>query len=154
MTQWSDIVAFYPFVYDGARAIGGNRGTMADTSLWPVVVGGLLALGGTVAGAIATTIRDAVQQRHETRKRRADKFEELVAAVYEFDHWLEGIRNRDAFGHYNVPASQGPRRPEIRVRPSSGITSSAAGTSYPIWRNQSRRPRWSLSTSSGASGLQ
>jgi cytochrome c oxidase assembly factor CtaG len=69
-----------------------------DTSLWPVVVGGLLALGGTVAGAIATTIRDAGQQRHETRKRRADKFEELVAAVYEFDHWLDDMRERDAFG--------------------------------------------------------
>jgi hypothetical protein len=76
---------------------------MADTSLWPVVVGGLLALGGTVAGAIATTIRDAAQQRHETRKRRADKFEELVAAVYEFDHWLEGIRNRNVFGIGNGP---------------------------------------------------
>ena len=71
---------------------------MADTSPWPVVVGGLLALGGTVAGAIATTIRDAAQQRHETRKRRADKFEELVAAVYEFDHWLSSMRERDAFG--------------------------------------------------------
>jgi hypothetical protein len=70
---------------------------MADTSLWPGVVGGLLALGGTVAGAIATTIRDAAQQRHETRKRRADKFEELVAAVYEFDHWLSSMRERDAF---------------------------------------------------------
>jgi hypothetical protein len=81
---------------------------MADSSLWPVVVGGLLALGGTVAGAIATTIRDAVQQRHETRKRRADKFEELVAAVYEFDHWLEGIRNRDAFGQDKVPETVSP----------------------------------------------
>jgi hypothetical protein len=65
---------------------------MADTSLWPVVVGGVLALGGTVAGAIATTIRDAAQQRHERKKRRADKFEELVAAVYEFDHWLDSMR--------------------------------------------------------------
>ena len=71
---------------------------MADTSLWPVVVGGLLGVGGTMVGVIGTTIRDAARQRHETRKRRADKFEELVAAVYEFDHWLDGIRQRDAFG--------------------------------------------------------
>jgi hypothetical protein len=80
---------------------------MADTSLWPVVVGGLLALGGTVAGAIATTIRDAVQQRHEKAKRRADKFEELVAALYEFDHWMESRRQRDAFG-VDIPETVSP----------------------------------------------
>jgi hypothetical protein len=89
---------------------------MADTSLWPVVVGGLLALGGTVAGAIATTIRDATQQRYETRKRRADKFEELVAAVYEFDHWLDGIRNRDAYGNDKVPETASPLRRCNRYR--------------------------------------
>ena len=54
----------------------------ADTSLWPVVVGGLLAVGGTIAGVIGTGIRDWAQQRHETKKRRADKFEELVAALF------------------------------------------------------------------------
>jgi hypothetical protein len=75
----------------------GPGGTMADTSLWPVVVGGLLGVGGTV-GVIGTTIRDVARQRHEKAKRRADKFEELVAAVYEFAHWLDGIRQRDAFG--------------------------------------------------------
>jgi hypothetical protein len=62
---------------------------MADTSLWPVVVGGLLALGGTVAVVIGTAIRDVVQQRHEKRKRRAEKFEEMVAAVYDFDQWVQ-----------------------------------------------------------------
>lgn len=71
---------------------------MADGSLWPVVAGGLLGVGGTVVGMIGTTIRDAAQQRHEKARRRADKFEELVAAVYEFDHWLDGIRLRDAIG--------------------------------------------------------
>jgi hypothetical protein len=39
--------------------------------------------------------RDAAQQRHEKTKRRADKFEELVAAVYEFDHWLTSARRRE-----------------------------------------------------------
>jgi hypothetical protein len=66
---------------------------MADTSLWPVVVGGLLALGGTVATAVVTVVRDLVQQSREARKRRAEKFEELVAAVYEFDHWIEVHRS-------------------------------------------------------------
>jgi hypothetical protein len=71
---------------------------MADTSLWPVVVGGLLTLGGIGVGLVATARRDAVQDRRDAKKRRADKFEELVAAVYAFDHWLEGIRLRDAHG--------------------------------------------------------
>jgi hypothetical protein len=47
----------------------GNRRTMADTSLWPVLVGGLLGVGGTLVGVIGTTIRDATLQRHEKAKR-------------------------------------------------------------------------------------
>jgi hypothetical protein len=78
------------------KQLRGNRGTMADTSLWPVVVGGLLAglfaLGGIGVGAVVASRRDAAQERREARKRRADKFEELVAAVYEFDHWLDSMR--------------------------------------------------------------
>src|SRR6266699_5334500 len=81
---------------------------MADTSLWPVIVGGLLGVGGTLVGVIGTTIRDVAQQRHEKAKRRADKFEELVAAVYEFDHWLDGLRHRDAFGQDIVPMTLSP----------------------------------------------
>jgi hypothetical protein len=84
---------------------------MADTSLWPVVVGGLLTglftLGGIGAGLVGSTRRDAAQERRETRKRRADKFEELVAAVYEFDHWIEGIRRRDAMGEM-IPQTVSP----------------------------------------------
>jgi hypothetical protein len=81
---------------------------MADTSLWPVVVGGLLGVGGTLVGVIGTTIRDVAQQRHDKAKRRADKFEELVAAVYEFDHWLNGIRNRCLDGIGNGPETVSP----------------------------------------------
>jgi len=80
----------------------------ADTSLLPVIVGGLLTLGGTVAAAIVSTIRDEVQKRRDARKRRADKFEELVAAVYEFDHWLSGVRSRDAFGQGVAPHTVTP----------------------------------------------
>jgi hypothetical protein len=36
--------------------------------------------------SFATARRDAAQERHEAKRRRADKFEELVAAVYEFAH--------------------------------------------------------------------
>jgi hypothetical protein len=75
---------------------------MGDTSLWPVVVGGLLtglfALGGIGVGLVASARRDAAQDRREKEKRRADKFEELVAAVYEFDLWVEGYRQREVLG--------------------------------------------------------
>ena len=81
---------------------------MADTSLWPVVVGGLLGVGGTIVAVIGTTIRDIAQQRHEKTKRRADKFEELVAAVYDLDHWLADIRRRDAMGIGNAPETVSP----------------------------------------------
>ena len=64
-----------------------------DTSLWPVIVGGLLGIGGIVAGAVVTAIRDAVRQHHEKAKRRADKFEEMVTAVYEFDEWVQAHRS-------------------------------------------------------------
>jgi hypothetical protein len=77
----------------------GTEGAMAeDGSLWPVVAGGLLTLGGTIAAALGTVIRDLVQRRSEERKRRSDKFEELVAAVYEFDHWLDRLKDRFIFG--------------------------------------------------------
>jgi hypothetical protein len=73
-----------------------------DTSLWPIVASGLLtglfALGGIGVGLVGTARRDAAQDRREARKRRADKFEELVAAVYEYDHWLDDIKQRNAFG--------------------------------------------------------
>jgi hypothetical protein len=82
-----------------------------DTSLWPVVVGGLLAglfaLGGIGVGLVGAARRDVAQERREARKRREEKFEELVAAVYEFDHWLDGIRKR-AFGVGDAPETVSP----------------------------------------------
>jgi hypothetical protein len=67
---------------------------MADeTSLLPVVVGGLLTMGGGVVGFIGSAIRDFMRERKERARRRADKFEELVGAVYELDHWLDKQRD-------------------------------------------------------------
>jgi hypothetical protein len=70
-----------------------GRGTMADASLWSNLATGLLtglfALGGISVGLVGASRRDEAQEHREARKRRADKFEELVAAVYEFDHWIE-----------------------------------------------------------------
>ena len=82
-----------------------RRGTMED--IVPVLVGGLLTLGGVVAAALGTGIRDVVQRRSEERKRRSDKFEELVAAVYDFDHWLDRLKDRFIFGA-DVPETVSP----------------------------------------------
>jgi hypothetical protein len=102
-----------------SRASRGNRigARMADTSLWPVVVGGLLTVGGTMVGLIGTTIRDVAQQRHEKAKRRADKFEELVAAVYEFDEWVQAHR------HATIDRIQFPQTtsPMIKVSTISSV---------------------------------
>jgi hypothetical protein len=70
----------------------------AETSLWPVVVGGLLAIGGGVVTLVGSFIRDWMQLQQEQRKERLKKFEDMVAAVYEFDDWLERRRQIDAFG--------------------------------------------------------
>lgn len=83
-----------------------------DTSLWPIVLTGFFtlvgSLGGIGVGLVGTARRDAAQERREARKRRADKFEELVAAVNEFDHWLETMRQRDAFGIGDTPQTVSP----------------------------------------------
>ena len=81
---------------------------MADASLWPTVVGGLIAVGGTIAGVIGTALLDVVQQRNEKKKPRTEKFAELVAAVYEFDRWLMLILHRELFGHDGIPQAASP----------------------------------------------
>jgi hypothetical protein len=85
---------------------------MAEASLWPVVTGGLLTglftLGGIGVGLIASARRDAARERREARKRRADKFEELVAALYEFDHWLDRTRSRLLFDNKDIPETVSP----------------------------------------------
>ena len=75
-----------------------NGVLMADSSLVPVVVGGLLAMGGGVVTGGITLIVNAIQSRKDKEKRRTEKFEELVTAVYEFDTWLEDKENIRAFG--------------------------------------------------------
>jgi hypothetical protein len=43
------------------------------------------------------------KEAEERRSKRAEKFEELVAAVYEFDHWVEMRRRAVAYGDTNLP---------------------------------------------------
>lgn len=63
------------------------------TSLWPVIVGGVIALGGVVITSGITVALKFVESRNERKKRRAEKFEELVELIYRHDHWQDQKRN-------------------------------------------------------------
>jgi hypothetical protein len=84
---------------------------MADTSLGLSIITGLMtgffALGGVGISSWLTSRRDAAQEQREAKRRRADKFEELVAAIYDFDHWLDGNRLREVYDH-KIPQSVSP----------------------------------------------
>jgi hypothetical protein len=59
---------------------------MADSSLLSVVVGGLLTMGGEIIAGGVTWAVNLFQANEEKKKRRADKLEELVMAIYEHEH--------------------------------------------------------------------
>jgi hypothetical protein len=67
-------------------------GTAANSSIWtmllPVIVGALIGLVGGFVGPFL------VQWRKDASRKVVGKFEELVAALYEFDHWVEELRGR------------------------------------------------------------
>jgi hypothetical protein len=65
------------------------------STLVPVAIGGVIALAGTW---LAPWVSERHKERTQRKKRRAEKFEELVAAIFEVDHWLENLRQTDAFG--------------------------------------------------------
>jgi hypothetical protein len=68
-------------------------------------VGGLYALVGVLVGA---WLANALRRRTDRQTRRAEKFEELVAAVYQFDHWLDTMRSFSLSGGNNPPNSVSP----------------------------------------------
>lgn len=65
------------------------------STLVPVMVGGAI---GLVGGWLGPWLVERRKEAAEKKKIRAVKFEELVAAVYEFDHWLSVKENKQAFG--------------------------------------------------------
>jgi hypothetical protein len=59
-------------------------------SLLPVVVGGLIVI---IAGLVGPYFIQRAKDATEKKRKRAKKFEELVGAVYEYDHWIDTTRN-------------------------------------------------------------
>jgi hypothetical protein len=66
---------------------------MAD--LLSVIVGGGI---GIMAGLIGPPYLHHLQQKAEKKKRRAEKFEELITMLYEHKHWLGNMMHARAFG--------------------------------------------------------
>ncbi|MBX5223797.1 hypothetical protein HJC04_26330 [Rhizobium sp. NLR8a] len=58
--------------------------------LMPVIVGGSLAILG---GALSPIVSHILSARSARQARRVQRFEEMMAAVYEHDHWLDGKRH-------------------------------------------------------------
>jgi hypothetical protein len=67
----------------------------------PVVVGGLLALFGVF-------LAPALQIKADTKKKREEKFEEMVLALYEDGQWLEAMRNHRIFDTEPRPPGVSP----------------------------------------------
>ena len=111
----------------------------------------------TIAGTIGTFIRDWVQQRHDAKKRRADKFEELLAAVYEYDYWLDGMRGRAVGTDWEVYKHDSPP-PFAKVQAISAVYFPQfchfiddlyeTGTSYMVWSHKAEQKRISKTNSS------
>jgi uncharacterized protein YqcC (DUF446 family) len=63
--------------------------------LAPVVVGGII---GFAAGVGGNWFNQRWQAEADKKRRREDKFQELVTALYEHRHWLKALGNSRAFG--------------------------------------------------------
>ena len=71
--------------------------------LWGVLLGGILGWGGS---AVQFYLHER-RAKEERRSKRAEKFEELVAAVYAHAHWLEEVRNERVF-EYKINPGMSP----------------------------------------------
>ena len=71
------------------------------STLVSVVVGGLIGLS---SGLIGPLVLENRKQTGERKRRRAEKFEELVAAVVEHYHWIRAIRYSIISGEGSQPS--------------------------------------------------
>ena len=71
--------------------------------------------GGVLTGGI-TLVVNLLQSSRDRQKRRAEKFEELITSVYDFDVWLDEKENIKAWG----------KEAELRVSPFAQIEGVAA----------------------------
>lgn len=98
----------------------------ANTILQALVTLVSVGLGGWLT-IKASRLAQTEQIEAEARRKRGDKYEELVAAIYEFDHWLDKLRNKRAYGESL----------EESISPLSKVQAIAA-VYFPVLREQVR----------------
>lgn len=64
-------------------------------TLLPVIVGGIIGLAG---GLIGPPLAHWLNEGAAKKRKRAEKLEELIGALYAFDHWLGLVRSMRVFG--------------------------------------------------------
>jgi hypothetical protein len=77
-------------------------------TLWPVIVGGGIAI---VAGIVGPYLIQRTKDAADKKRKRAEKFEELVSAVSEHYHWFAIMR----YFFISGQGSQPPLSPIIRI---------------------------------------
>lgn len=65
-------------------------------TLIPVIVGGIIGLAG---GLLGPPLAHWLNERAAKKKKRAEKLEELIGALYAYAHWLALVRGIRVFGH-------------------------------------------------------
>lgn len=73
------------------------------SSLLPVLLGGGIGLIGAAIGVGGSLMANFLTSAAERKRRRGEKFEELVREVYRFDHWLTDVRDKHAYGSALLP---------------------------------------------------
>jgi len=66
------------------------------TTLWPVIVGGVIGVTGGLAGPPLT---HWLSEKSNQKKKCAEKLEELMCVLYEHEHWLQVVRQIRIYGN-------------------------------------------------------
>jgi hypothetical protein len=76
-------------------AVSLSFGQLLAIALAPAAVAGIV---GIVGGLLGPWFLEARKQEAERKKRREEKFAELIAAIHEHDHWLDIARSVRVIG--------------------------------------------------------
>src|SRR5260221_554200 len=101
---------------------GRTMASPTEISVWatllPVIVGGTIGLAG---GLIGPWFIETRKQEAEKRKNRAVKFEEMVAALFEYEHWLDIVRDARLYSNVEKIVPTMPQSPSSKLHAISAI---------------------------------
>ena len=123
-----------------------------EISIWstllPVIVGGLIAISG---GFFGPWFIESRKENSEKKKRRAEKFEQLVAALFEYEHWLDVIRDMQLVANQDNIVPTMPPSPFAKLHALSAIyfpeveeqiiALQRAGKDFEVWIFEARQKR-------------